>query len=559
MIREGTQTVDGIRLTALPAWKALAKHHVTITGQRTTEWFAEDLDRFQRFSLTCDGLLLDYSKQHITAETLSLLIRLAEESGLAEHIEALFTGKPVNMTEGRPVLHTALRASAAAQVRVGNHDILPDVLQGRQRMHDFSEAVRNGQWRGCTGKPVCDIVNLGIGGSDLGPRMALTALSASASKNLHCYFISDLDAGEIQRVLEKVDPERVLFIVSSKSFTTPETRQNTETVRQWLKEKLQRSDLAAHFVAVTAASERAKQQGFPETQIFPLWEWVGGRYSVWSAIGLPIAILLGWPAFEAFLAGAEAMDTHFRQTPFAGNLPVIMALLGIWNINFENSSAHVIAPYAGELRYFRDYIQQLDMESNGKRVNWFGETVSYATGPLILGEQGCDSQHSFFQLLHQGPQAIPVDFILLAEASGDCRHHDMQVASALSQAQALMKGKSAAIACDELMAKGWSEKNATWLAAHQTLPGNRPSSVLFLDRLTPDRLGKLIALYEHKIFVQGVIWQINSFDQWGVELGKQLMPAILSALETPAERYEMDSSTEGLLRYYQQWRGAGCD
>lgn len=539
------------RLQTLPAWQALAAHYQSVCHEKMADWFETDAERFNRFSLQLDGLLFDYSKNRVTEETLKLLTRLAEESGLADQIENMFTGQPVNATENRAVLHTALRAMHREPLTVAGRDIVPDIDALHAQMHQFTDSVRSGQWLGVTGKPIRDIVNIGIGGSDLGPRMAVQALSAYAMPALHCYFISDVDKGSMEKVLQQIDPERTLFIVSSKSFTTPETLLNAAYVRQWLQQQLNQEQVTAHFVAVTAAADKAKALGIPAAQIFPLWEWVGGRYSVWSAIGLPLALMIGMPQFKEFLSGAAAVDRHFREKAFSENIPVIMALLGIWNINFLGAGAHVIAPYAGELHYFRDHIQQMDMESNGKRVNRFGEVIDYATGPVIIGEPGCDSQHSFFQLLHQGPSIIPVDFILQAQNSSPSAHHEMLTGSALSQARALMLGRSEQDILAELEQQKRGAVAAKVLAPQKALPGNRPSNVIMIDKLTPERLGSLVALYEHKIFVQGVIWQINSFDQWGVELGKQLLPDILRALKYPEAAATQDASTRGLMNYFR--------
>lgn len=523
------------RLREYPAWKALVAHHKDLANQQMADWFAIDPERFSRFSLTQGGLLFDFSKNRITPETLMLLVQLAEESNLAEKIAAMFRGDAINLTENRAVLHTALRASLSDSVQVNQQNIIPEIVSLHDKLRRFTEPVRNGQWLGVTGKPIRDIVNIGIGGSDLGPKMAVHALSAYADSALKFHFISDVDAGQVNNVLKQVDPERVLFIISSKSFTTPETLLNAKTVRRWLTEKLHHETLHPHFVAVTAAPEKAIAYGILEEQIFPLWDWVGGRYSIWSAIGLPLILQIGMQQFEEFLAGARAVDRHFRETEFSQNMPVLMALLGIWNINFLGANGQVIAPYMHELHFFRDHIQQMDMESNGKSVNCYGEVIDYSTSPIIIGESGCDSQHSFFQLVHQGPAILPIDFILQAKSEFDQSHQEMLVASALSQSKALMFGKSD-------------------LLKHKALPGNRPSNVIFMDQLTPYRLGQLIALYEHKVFVQGMIWQINSFDQFGVELGKELLPPIVQSMQQPELTNNHDSSTQGLMDYFRMKR-----
>ncbi len=526
------------KLTDQAAFKKLQAHHKKIHTQRMQDWFQQDPQRFHTFSLSFkNDLLFDFSKHLITTETLSLLITLAQEAGLAEKIEALFTGATLNITEQRPVIHTALRAPFDKNTL--HHSQLPAIHDTLLRMQTFTDTVRQQKWLGVTGKAIRDIVCIGIGGSDLGPRMATHALAAYATDALRCYFISDIDARHIDELLPKIDPERTLFILSSKSFTTPETLLNAKTLREWLRHCLKTEKLAPHFVAITAKPERAEAFGIPAEQIYPMWDGVGGRYSLWSAIGLPIALMTGMQHFCELLAGAHDIDEHFRQTDFRQNIPVIMGLLGIWYINFYHWQTHAIAPYADELRYLRNHIQQLDMESNGKSITRDNQWVDYATGPVIIGEAGCDSQHSFFQQLHQGPTPIPVDFILIAQQTEHPEeifrhsHRDMQIASALSQAKALMEGKS------------YPE------TPYKTLLGNRPSTILFFNKLTPRTLGQLIALYEHKIFVQGVLWNINSFDQWGVELGKQLMPEILKALQNKENTITQDASTHELIAFYQ--------
>lgn len=530
--------------TDLPEWQALKTHQLAIASQTMQGWFSEDSSRFLQFSLQMDPILLDYSKNRITPKTVRLFNQLAHAMKLSQHIEALFSGQLLNTTEKRPAWHTALRTL--------HH---PEVAAVRQQMRIFTDKVRAGIWRGATDKPIRHIVNIGIGGSHLGPLMATHALNDFAMDSLCCHFISQIDSGQLSALLKQIDPETSLFIISSKSFTTLETLTNAKTIRDWLHQHIGMENSSRHFVAVTAAVEKAVAFGIPLAQVFPIWDWVGGRYSVWSAIGLPVALVIGMDSFEAFLAGAHAMDQHFRTASFTENMPVMMALLGIWYINFFDSPHQAIIPYSHTLHYFPRYLQQLDMESNGKQVTHEGKIVNYSTGPIIFGELGCDSQHAFHQLLHQGPRVVPVDFIVVGKNNHPELKHlqDILIASALSQAQALMQGKSYPAALTELLAEGFTEQEAAQLAFHKVIPGNRPSNTLFLTELTPYTLGALLALYEHKIFVQGVIWNINSFDQWGVELGKQLLPRILAGFTENAYS-QHDVSTAGLIEYYKTMR-----
>jgi glucose-6-phosphate isomerase len=544
------------KLTELAAWQALKQHHQLNANHSMQEWFEADPLRFSQFSLTFGDILFDFSKNRIDQQTISLLTQLARDINLSDSIHSLFAGHLINSTEKRPALHTALRDRNNTCLLLNNHNIMQDIHAMLEKMHQFTNQVRDGTWRGATGKSIRDIVNIGIGGSHLGPMMVTHALSDYANKNLRCYFISNVDGAQINDVLQQIDPERTLFIISSKSFTTIETISNAEVIRDWLQTKLGTDTISSHFVAVTAVPSRAREFGIPETQIFSIWDWVGGRYSVWSAIGLPIALLIGMENFYEFLDGAHDIDAHFKEAPFSENIPVLMGLLGIWYINFFDCSTQAIISYSHELNFFRDYIQQTDMESNGKAVSRADAFIDYVTGPIIIGQQGCDSQHSFFQLLHQGPRMIPVDFILLASTKHFEQQQDILVASALSQAKALMHGKSYAEALSELRAAGYTETDAEHLAIHKTIPGNRPSNTFFIKKLTPRVLGSLIALYEHKIFVQGIIWGINSFDQWGVELGKQLLSPILEDFKQAEIESKHDSSTLGLIQYYVQSRNS---
>lgn len=532
------------KITDLSEWQALKQHQERIAPQTMQSWFEQDPQRFDRFSISVGEILLDYSKNRITDETINLLINLANAARLPEKINALMTGQTINTTEKRAAFHTALRDQNAQP---------PEVRVALQQMQQFVETIRAKQWLGATGKPIQTIVNIGIGGSHLGPLMTTYALSDYADSNFNAHFISDIDSAHLHAVLNQVDPETTLFIISSKSFTTLETMTNANTVRAWLQSCLPNHNIQTHFVAVTAAADRAMKFGIPAPQIFPLWDWVGGRYSIWSPIGLPLAILIGMPRFLEFLAGAHAMDEHFKTADFKANMPVIMGLLGVWYINFFGANNQAITPYAHALNHFRAYLQQADMESNGKSTTHSGTPIDYATGPIIWGELGCNAQHAFNQLLHQGNYLIPVDFILVKESTKGFSHHqDILAASCLSQAQALMQGKNYDQVYAELIASGCPESEAKCLAQHKTIPGNRPSNIVFIDKLTPYNLGALIALYEHKIFVQGAIWDINSFDQWGVELGKQLLPKILEDLTNNQIPAAHDASTRGLIEHYKK-------
>ncbi len=543
------------KITEHAAWQALQAHQTLIAKQHMQDWFAIDKNRFSRFSLQVNELLLDYSKNLILQETLPLLSHLADITGLASKIDALFSGHPVNTTEKRAALHTALRNRSNKAIFVNGNDIMPGIRAELEKMRHFSEQVRNQEWRGITNKPIRDIVNIGIGGSHLGPWMAIQALAEFASDKLRCHFISNIDSAHIQAVLNQIDPETTLFIISSKSFTTLETTTNAHTVRKWVENKIGPEAIHKHFVAITAAKNQALQFGIAEKNIFLLWEWVGGRYSIWSAIGLPLAIMIGMERFLEFLNGGYAMDEHFRHADFSANMPVLMALLGIWYINFFAANNHAIVVYSHHLNYFRHYLQQTDMESSGKSITHRGLATDYATGPIIWGEQGCDGQHAFHQLLHQGKHFIPVDFILAGANNQNFEsHHDILIASALSQAKALMQGKTHAEALAELQNEEYSKEEAHHLAWHKSIPGNRPSNTLFLNKITPYNLGALIALYEHKVFVQSTIWDINPFDQWGVELGKQLLPKIFTDLKSTQIDPTHDSSTQGLICHYKNLR-----
>ncbi len=542
------------KLTEQAEWQALQAHEKMIAQYRMQDWFNQDPQRFSRFSLVVGEILLDYSKNRITAETIHLLNQLAKACHLTHKINELFSGALVNRTEKRPALHTALRAPKTQSLFVNGQNIIPTIHATLEKMREFTDKVRDKTWRGITNKPIRDIVNIGIGGSHLGPLMAVSALADFSKEDLRCHFISNIDSAHLHAVLKQLDPETTLFIISSKSFTTLETITNAVTLKQWLQTQLKTQNVTPHFIAITAATEKALAFGIPKENIFKLWDWVGGRYSIWSAIGLPVALLIGMDHFSQFLAGAHAMDQHFQHAEFTQNMPVLMGLLGIWYINFFGTTHHAIVPYSHPLHYLRAHIQQLDMESNGKSITHDGEAIHFLTGPVILGEQGCNGQHAFHQLFHQGSHLIPVDFILAGKGKDEFDHHySILVGSGLSQAKALMQGKSYAEALAELPLEKGTTDEREQLAKHKAMPGNKPSNILFLDKLTPYNLGSLIALYEHKTFVQGAIWDINSFDQWGVELGKNLLSPILTSLNSQS-KISHDSSTEGLIQHYKKLR-----
>jgi glucose-6-phosphate isomerase len=520
-------------LTELPEWQALGAHQPAIAQQHMRHWFANDPARAAQFNVSAAGIRLDYSRNRIDQHTISLLCHLAQAVELPQKIHALIAGQLVNSTHKLPALHTALRDQAATPIHVQGENIAPLIALTQQRIYDFVHAIHSQTWRGATGKTITHIVNIGIGGSHLGPMMSVHALKEHAVSDLQFHFLSTIDHSLLNDILHSIDAEKTLFIISSKSFSTLETLTNARTIMNWLQQRLGKTDVSQHFIAITAAKQKALAFGIAEQHIFPLWDWVGGRYSIWSAIGLPLLLLIGQKQFSEFLSGAYAMDQHFQQAPFKENMPILMALLSIWYINFFAATAQVIAPYSYRLRDLVPYLQQAEMESNGKSTNLQHAAISYMTGPIIFGAEGCNAQHSYHQLLHQGQRMVPVDFLLLENNTEHLNklHHDILLASGLSQAQALMRGKTYDEAYQELVAADVTADEACQLAQHQVLPGNRPSNILFLSALTPKTMGALLALYEHKIFVEGAIWGINSFDQWGVELGKQLLPTILQQIQ----------------------------
>ncbi|MCW5619621.1 MAG: glucose-6-phosphate isomerase [Burkholderiales bacterium] len=536
--------------TELPAWQTLHTHQRDLAGCHLRELFAADPKRFERFSVEAAGLFLDYSKHRIREDTLTLLLELAQQTGLNRHRADMFAGAPINTTEQRAVLHTALRNRAGTSILVDGIDVMPAVRRVLQQMRDFSEGIRDGRILGHTGLAIRDVVNLGIGGSDLGPLMACEALEPYSRPDLRVHFVSNVDGAHLGRLLKRLDPRTTLFIVASKTFTTQETLANAHSARAWLVAGLgSEAAVAQHFAAVSTNLKGTAAFGIPDAHVFEFWDWVGGRYSLWSAIGLSIALYVGMDNFDALLDGAHAMDAHFRASAPTHNLPMILGLLGIWYRNFWGTATHAVLPYDQGLHRFTAHLQQLDMESNGKSVDLQGRSITYETGPVIWGEPGTNGQHAFFQHLHQGTDWTPCDFILPLQSHyplGD--HHRMLVANCLAQSQALMWGKTQEEARAELQSQGMSPAEIERLAPHKIFPGNRPSSTLLLSRLTPHTLGALIALYEHKVFVQGSIWNVNSFDQWGVELGKQLAGRILKDLRDGTPAAAQDASTSGLIR-----------
>lgn len=544
--------VAEVPLTESDAWQVLDAHQRTLAKTSLRALFEQEPERFERFSLRFDELLLDYSKNLITQETLSGLFDLAEAAGLEAWRGRMFEGQAINFTEQRPVLHVALRNRSNRPILVQGKDVMPAVNGVLEQMRTFTEAVRNGQWKGHTGEAITDVVNIGIGGSDLGPLMVCEALKPYGKPGLHAHFVSNIDATHIAETLKSLRPETTLFVIASKTFTTQETLTNAATARQWLLDALgDQGAVARHFVAISTNREEVVRFGIDPANMFEFWDWVGGRYSLWSAIGLSIALFIGMAGFEELLGGAHAMDEHFRSAPLAQNMPVIMGLLGVWYTNFFAAQTHAILPYDQYLQYFPRYFQQGDMESNGKRVDRAGEPVDYTTGPVIWGAPGTNGQHAFFQLLHQGTRFIPADFIApLASHNPLGEHHSILLANCFAQTEALMKGKTADEVRAELTAQGLHGEALERLVPYKVCPGNRPTNTLLLSRITPRSLGMLIALYEHKIFVQGVIWRINSFDQWGVELGKQLARGILPELQAGGPVTGHDTSTNGLINYY---------
>lgn len=542
----------------LPVWRELWKHFDTTKNLHMRDLFKDDPHRAERYWLEVGGLILDYSKNRITDETLSLLMQLAREAGVPERIKQMFRGEKINTTENRAVLHVALRNRTNAPILVDGEDVMPQVNRVLHRMGEFAHEVRSGEWLGYTNQVITDVVNIGIGGSDLGPLMMCTALKPYGHPRLRMHFVSNVDGSQLRDVLEKVHPETTLFIIASKTFTTQETLTNALTAREWfLKHADEESAVAKHFVAVSTNKKAVADFGIDTANMFEFWDWVGGRYSLWSAIGLPIMLYLGEENFIEMLNGAHLMDQHFFNAPLEQNMPVLLAMIGIWYINYYGGGSHIIAPYDQHLHRLPKFIQQLDMESNGKQVTLDGKAVEHETAPIIWGETGINGQHAFFQLLHQGTHITPIDLIAsLQKRSNLPGHHEILLANVFAQAEAFMRGKTPDEVRTELKAQGMDEAHIEELVPHKTFSGNRPSNLILMNKINPRNMGSLIASYEHKTFVQGIIWGINSFDQWGVELGKQLAKTILSELTGETEVQPHDSSTEQLIRLY---RNANCD
>jgi glucose-6-phosphate isomerase len=543
--------------TRLPAWQALETHYKEVASLHVRDLFRQDTRRFEKFSLRFEDFLLDFSKHRITEETFRLLIDLARQSDLAGWTLKMFTGQKINTTEDRAVLHVALRNRSGRPILVDGQDVMPEVNAVLAHMREFTEAVRSGSWKGYTGKPITDAVNIGIGGSDLGPVMVTEVLKPYGKRDLRPHFVSNIDGTHIAETLRVCRPDTTLFIIASKTFTTQETLTNAHTARDWFLENGgSEKDIAKHFVAVSTNEKEVTKFGIDARNMFGFWDWVGGRYSLWSAIGLPIALSVGMDHFEEMLDGGHRMDEHFRTTPLEKNLPVVMGVLGVWYNNFFGAQTHAILPYDQYLHRFPAYFQQGDMESNGKSVTRDGQPCAWQTGPIIWGEPGTNGQHAFYQLIHQGTKLIPCDFLAPIETQNPVgEHHAILLSNFFAQTEALMKGKTAEEVRAELKGSKLSADQLEKLVPQKTFPGNRPTSSILFQKLTPRTLGSLIALYEHKIFTQGVIWNINSFDQWGVELGKQLAKVILPELKGDAAVSSHDGSTNGLINYYKGQRG----
>jgi len=547
-------------LTQFPTWQKLCAHQKEIAPLHMRDFFAADPKRFEHYSLHFGDILFDYSKHRINDETLPLLFQMAREAKIEQWRVAMFNGEKINITENRAVLHTALRNRSNTPVIVDGKDVMPDINAVLAQMREFSENVRKGTWLGFTGKRITDIVNIGIGGSDLGPVMVCDALKPYASPELNIHFVSNIDGAHLMRALEKCKPETTLFIVASKTFTTQETMTNAMSARTWFLDSAKDSKhVAKHFVALSTNAKAVADFGIDTANMFAFWDWVGGRYSLWSAIGLSIALYVGMDNFESLLEGAHEMDNHFKTAPLEQNMPVILALIGVWYNNFFHVDTNAILPYDQGLARFPAYMQQADMESNGKFICRDGSRVKYKTGPVIWGEAGTNGQHAFYQLIHQGTQIVPADFLMpvhshYAIGKHGYAHHKILLANFLAQTQSLMLGKTKDEARVELEKQGLTGDELEKLLPHKVFEGNRPTTSILFEKLTPNTLGKLIALYEHKIFVQGILWDINSFDQWGVEYGKQIAQQILPQLTSEGKVTNYDSSTNGLINHTKQLR-----
>jgi len=539
-----------INPTETNAWKALKDHFESIKAEKMKDWFAKDPQRAEEFSIAWKDVYVDYSKNRITAETKQLLLNLADEVKLKDAIEAQFSGEKINQTEDREVLHTALR-DAKTKVSVNGESISKDVQDNLDHMQSFSKSIINGDWKGHTGKPITDVVNIGIGGSDLGPQMVVDALQFYKN-HLNVHFVSNVDGDHISETLKHLNPETTLIVIVSKTFTTQETLTNANTARRWFLKNAEESAIAKHFVAVSTNATAIKEFGISEENSFTMWNWVGGRFSLWSSVGLAISLAVGFNNFKQLLDGAKDMDSHFRNTEFSENIPVITALLTVWYNNFYGAESEAIIPYSQYLQKLAPYLQQGIMESNGKGIDRNGKQIDYETGTIIWGEPGTNSQHAFFQLIHQGTKLIPSDFIgFKTSLHGNTEHHDKLMANYFAQTEALLQGKDETTVVSELKNKGLSESEIKALTPFKIFEGNRPTTSILIDKLTPKSLGSLIAMYEHKLFVQGVIWNIFSYDQWGVELGKQLANTILEDLKADGLKHTHDASTSKLLKRYK--------
>jgi len=541
-----------------PIWQALNQHKKDIESISLREMFKSDPERFNQFHIQFNDLLLDYSKHHISKETISLLVKLAKEVDLENWRDRMFEGEKINSTEHRAVLHTALRNQNQTPIMSDGEDVMPKVKNVLKKMRRFSEEVRSGQWKGFTGKPITNVINIGIGGSDLGPTMVCQALKPYGSKTITPHFVSNVDGADLSQALEKCNPETTLFIVASKTFTTQETMTNAFSARDWfLKTAKDNQHIKKHFVALSTNQHVVSQFGIDIENMFEFWDWVGGRYSLWSAIGLSIALYIGMDSFEELLKGGFEMDEHFKTAPIEQNIPMMMGLLGVWNINFFNFPTHAILAYDQGLSKLGSYLQQADMESNGKFINRDVERIDFHTGPVLWGEVGTNGQHAFYQLLHQGTEIVPADFIIPIEShyaigKDGNEHHKILLANFIAQTQSLMLGKSYDEARAEIEKQGFEGEDIESFIPQKTFEGNRPTSSILFQKLTPKTLGQLIAMYEHKIFTQGIIWNINSFDQWGVEYGKQIAKQVLPKLSEKTPTHDFDSSTNGLINYIKK-------
>jgi len=546
-------------LTQSETWTSLEHHYDALKDIHMRKMFDQDENRFNKFSIQVNDILYDYSKNRINDETIKLLLDLAKEVNLSQWIEKMFSGEPINHTEHRAVLHTALRDRGNQSIVINGVDIMPEITRERERVKQLAEKIRTRKWRGATNQPITDVVNIGIGGSHLGPLMVNEALRAYSFHDLNIHYVSNIDENHINDTLEYLNPETTFFIIASKSFTTQDTMVNADTARQWYINKMGSDEyIHRHFSAVTSNVKLAKEYGIEEDNIFKMWDWVCGRYSLWSSIGLSIVIAIGPEQFDELLDGAYEIDEHFKHSPLDKNIPVIMALLGVWYNNFFDAQAMSVLPYDQRLNLFPAFLQQADMESNGKYVDRQGDEVDYTTGPVIFGEIGIAGQHAFFQLLHQGTKLVPAD-ILAPVSSLRCiaRHHRALMSNVFAQTEALMKGRTEEEALQELKSEGMDDERIKELLPYKIFPGNQPTSTFLFDTLDPKTLGSIIAIYEHKIFVQGVIWNLNSFDQWGVELGKQLAKGILGELNDAGEIKSHDNSTNGLINHYKNRRPIG--